>query len=62
MRTKSETIRKFVTYLNNNAEQGGFWLPNIQRFFIWKENQIEKLYDSILREYPIGTLLIWKTN
>src|SRR5687767_118602 len=62
MANQTATIRKFVNYLNNADEQGGFWLPNIQRPFVWKEDQIERLYDSILREYPIGTLLIWKTN
>jgi hypothetical protein len=62
MANQTETIRKFVSYLNNPDEQGGFWLPNIQRLFVWKEDQIEKLYDSILREYPIGTLLVWKTK
>src|SRR5215213_6330853 len=62
MANQTETIRKFVSYLNNPDEQGGFWLPNIQRRFVWKEDQIEKLYDSILREYPIGTLLVWKTK
>lgn len=62
MANQSETIRKFIKYLNNKEEQGGFWLPNIQRPFVWKKSQIERLYDSILREYPIGTLLIWKTK
>lgn len=62
MANQTETIRKFVKYLNNKEEQGGFWLPNIQRPFVWKEEQIERIYDSILREYPIGTLLIWKTK
>jgi uncharacterized protein with ParB-like and HNH nuclease domain len=62
MNNQTETIRKFVGYVNNEAHLGGFWLPNIQRPFVWSESQIERLYDSILREYPIGTLLIWKTN
>lgn len=62
MPNQTETIRKFIKYLNNKEEQGGFWLPNIQRPFVWKKDQIERLYDSILREYPIGTLLIWKTK
>ncbi len=62
MPNQTETIRKFIKYLNNKDEQGGFWLPNIQRPFVWKRDQIERLYDSILREYPIGTLLIWKTK
>ncbi len=55
-------IRKFVRFINNEEEQGGLWLPNIQRNFIWDEEQIEKLFDSIMREYPIGSLLIWKTK
>src|SRR5688572_5530054 len=62
MANQTDTIRKFVGFLNNPDEQGGFWLPNIQRPFVWKEEQIERLYDSILREYPIGTLLVWKTK
>ena len=62
MNNQKETIRKFVNYLNNEGHLGGFWLPNIQRPFVWKIEQIERLFDSILREYPIGTLLIWKNN
>lgn len=62
MNNQKETIRKFVNYINNPDYLGGFWLPNIQRPFVWSEEQIEKLYDSILREYPIGTLLIWKNK
>src|SRR5699024_10361150 len=36
--------------------------PNIQRPFVWSEKQIEKLFDSIMREYPISTLLVWRTK
>ena len=35
------------------------YLPAIQRKFVWKPNQIEKLFDSIMRGYPIGTFLFW---
>ena len=62
MKNQKETIRKMVGYLNNPEKDGGFWLPNIQRNFVWDEGQIERLFDSIMREYPIGTLLIWKTK
>jgi hypothetical protein len=51
-----------VGYLNNVDEDGGFWLPNIQRHFVWSEEQTCRLFDSILREYPISTLLVWKTK
>jgi hypothetical protein len=33
-------------------------LPTLQRGFVWKPYQIEMLWDSILRGYPIGSLLI----
>jgi uncharacterized protein with ParB-like and HNH nuclease domain len=62
MKNQKQTIRKIVGFLNNPDEEGGFWLPNIQRPFVWGEDQICRLFDSILREYPISTLLIWKTN
>jgi uncharacterized protein with ParB-like and HNH nuclease domain len=62
MKNQKQTIRNIVRVLNNADEDGGFWLPNIQRPFVWTEEQICKLFDSILREYPISTLLIWKTT
>lgn len=62
MESKSESIRRIVSWINNPDENGGLWLPNIQRSFVWNKEQIEKLFDSIMREYPISTLLIWKTR
>ncbi len=62
MKNQKQTIRKIVGFLNNPDEDGGFWLPNIQRPFVWDEDQICRLFDSILREYPISTLLVWKTT
>jgi hypothetical protein len=63
MPNKKLSIRQIVTYLNDvESEGGGFWRPNIQRPFVWSEAQMAKLFDSIMREYPISTLLIWKTK
>jgi len=62
VKNQKETIRKMVAYLNNPEKDGGFWLPNIQRPFVWNEGQIERLFDSIMRQYPISTLLVWKTK
>ena len=33
-------------------------LPELQRGFVWKPSQIEQLWDSILRGYPIGSILM----
>ncbi|AKQ69965.1 hypothetical protein A176_006877 [Myxococcus hansupus] len=62
MKAPKHSLRKIVSFLNNPEEEGGFWLPNIQRPFVWSEEQICRLFDSILREYPISTLLVWKTR
>jgi hypothetical protein len=62
MKTPKHSLRKIVSFLNNPDEDGGFWLPNIQRPFVWSEEQTCRLFDSILREYPISTLLVWKTR
>jgi uncharacterized protein with ParB-like and HNH nuclease domain len=39
-----------------------YYLPHIQRSMVWDEKQIYKLYDSLLRGYPIGTFLFWKVK
>jgi hypothetical protein len=36
-------------------------LPAIQRDFVWSEAKIEKLFDSIMRGYPIGIVFLWET-
>lgn len=62
LKNKNLSIRKVVQYLNNPENDGGFWLPNIQRPFVWSQEQIEKLFDSLMREYPISTMLVWRTR
>lgn len=37
-------------------------LPSLQRGFVWKPSQIEALWDSILRGYPIGAVLMSQTE
>jgi len=35
-------------------------LPSIQRSFVWEQDRICKLMDSIMSDYPIGSFLVWK--
>ena len=37
-------------------------LPAIQRDFVWSPERISHFLDSLMREYPIGTLLFWNTR
>lgn len=52
------SIKEAVNYI----ESGRMFLPEIQRKFVWKEEQIENLFDSLILGYPIGALLFWKTS
>ena len=39
-----------------------YLLPAIQREFVWTSDKIELLFDSLMRNYPIGSLLMWKVQ
>ena len=36
------------------------FLPAIQRELVWKPDRIERLFDSIMSDFPIGSFLFWK--
>lgn len=40
-----------------NIQNGKYVMPAFQRQFVWSMEQIEKLWDSILLDYPIATFL-----
>ena len=42
-----------------NIDQKRYLLPAIQREVVWNVEQIERLFDSLLRDYPIGSFLFW---
>jgi hypothetical protein len=43
-----------------SIQAADYILPSIQREFVWSINQIEKLFDSLMRGYPIGSFLFWQ--
>ena len=40
---------------------GGLLLPHIQRSFVWEVGQTERLFDGLMRDYPLQTFLFWRT-
>ena len=40
-----------------NIKNGKYVMPAFQRQYVWSMEQIEKLWDSILLDYPIATFL-----
>ncbi len=56
-------FRRFrLSKLRVLIESGVFAVPELQREFVWSAKKACDLLDSIYRHYPIGTLLIWKTD
>ncbi len=55
MAYKAETIVTIVKKLNVN-----YFLPAIQREYVWSQEQICTLFDSIMRGYPISSFLFWE--
>lgn len=45
-----------------NIEQGRLKIPQFQRDFVWSKEMSAKLMDSIVKGYPIGTFIFWKTK
>jgi len=45
-----------------NIDQKRYLLPAIQREVVWGVEQIERLFDSLLRDYPIGSFLFWQVE
>ena len=45
-----------------NVHKKNYLLPAIQREFVWTTDQIEKLFDSLMRDYPISSFLFWDVD
>lgn len=52
------TIRETLDAVRKNQ----YVLPAIQREFVWKPEQIARLFDSLMQGYPFGTFLYWKVE
>lgn len=48
--------------LIQGIRSGEMKVPRFQRKFVWSNKQALDLLDSIAHNYPIGSLLLWKTR
>lgn len=59
---RPENANKKYEALFLEIDSGQIKLPMFQREFVWDKEQSAKLIDSILKGYPIGTFILWKTR
>lgn len=50
-----------IKNLVSDVRIGKIGLPDLQRPFVWKDNKVRDLFDSMLRGYPIGYVMLWES-
>lgn len=60
MKTQIQTQVRNLSSLLENLRDGLIQAPPFQREFVWKRKQIQELFNSIIKGYPIGSILIWR--
>lgn len=48
-----------VEDLLSDVKSGRIGLPDLQRPFVWKDNKVRNLLDSMMKGYPIGYIMLW---
>ena len=46
----------------DKIDDNQLFVPAFQREYVWKRDDAKKLFDSLIKYYPTGTLLTWETN
>lgn len=60
LENRPEALTTTVRDLIGRVEKGRVRLPDFQRPLRWSGEDVRKLLDSVVRGYPIGSLLFWK--
>lgn len=55
------TNKGLTTYLDELLNKN-YQIPTFQREVVWEKENVKKLWDSIYKFYPLGSILIWKTD
>lgn len=56
-----DNIPSKVADLLMDVKNGRIGLPDLQRPFVWKDNKVRELLDSMMKGYPIGYIMLWSS-
>lgn len=51
-----------IDKLISRLADGDIKIPAFQRHFVWKQEQVIELLDSVYHDYPIGSILLWESH
>ena len=54
IRVTPDLLRNLVVAVG----KGEYRIPQFQREFVWEKNKVVQLFDSIYKEYPIGSFFV----
>lgn len=57
-----EPFPKQFSVLMNDISTGSLKIPQFQRDFVWDIKKSANLLDSIIKGYPVGAFIFWKTQ
>jgi len=57
-----ELVRKPIAEFLTDDDLWTYYLPSVQRDFVWDEDEVQELIDSLLSGYPTGVITILETN
>ena len=51
-----------ISNLLDKIDEYQLFVPAFQREYVWKREDAKQLVDSLIKNYPTGTMLTWETN
>ncbi len=58
MSTSAYTVKDIIERIDSKE----ILLPSMQRKFVWSEEKIINLFDSMMRGYPFGNFIFWNID
>ncbi len=51
-----------ISSILERIDENQMFVPAFQREYVWKKDDAKELIDSLIKDYPTGTMLLWETN
>ena len=62
LKVKIEADKKSIREIIEEVINGNWslYIPAFQREFVWDEDDVRDFFDSVLRGYPVGSIILWQ--
>lgn len=60
-KTTYSNVPKNLSDLLKDVRNGRIGLPDLQRPFVWRDNKVRDLFDSMMKGFPIGYIMLWES-